>query len=151
MNCEKEIKSLKKIITDLTKRIEDLENKNNTNSNNSSNNSYKKPYDNKVYLESKKDKLVIRGNSYSIKDFIKANKGMWNNSEKLWEISNGLTLVDDIIACLKENEIEYQNNVKLVKKKSKTTSKSKTNSSSKTSSSSKSGDSNICLLDSDDD
>lgn len=125
MNCEKEIKNLKKTISELINRIEDLENKNKSSYTSSS---VKKIFDNKVYLESNKSKLIIRGNSYSIKDFIKANKGMWNNNDKIWEINNGLSLVNDIIACLKENDIQFENNTKYIKNTSKSQSKLKTKS-----------------------
>ena len=137
MDYAKDIKILKKTILELNKRVNDLENKNKT----SYTTPVKKTFDNKVYLESKNSKLIIKGNSYSIKDFIKANKGMWNNNDKLWEINDGVSLVNDIIACLKENDIEYENNtkkLKSVKKQNKSKEKIKNVESG-------------CLLDSDED
>ena len=117
MNCENEIISLKKIIKKLVEKVSNLESKLSLlETEKPIIKSDKKQWDSKVILESKNGFIHIKGNSYNIKDFIKANKGIWNMEKKQWEIKESDNILNNIIACLKENDINFENNIKTNKK-----------------------------------
>ena len=120
MDFSKEIKNLQSQLELALKRIDALENANkkepttSSSSSQSYENKSTKPFDNKVYLETKANFHYISGNTYNLRSLLKENKASWDGDTKSWKIKNEKLTLEKICELIKSQGslVEYKDSTK---------------------------------------